>query len=69
MTLPVDTMNRYVGTANTRPASRRPRRLPYNRMSTMLTVMVTCEVWPRSAGRADVSASVPAAVCTATVTV
>ena len=65
--------NRYVGTAKSRPASRRPRRFPTHMTRIASTEMTSRILEPitgirDSAGNADTIAALPAAVCTATVT-
>ena len=60
--------NRYVGTANARPASRIPRRLPKHiRITMAIEIRVMSAGW-LMADTADATAAVPAAICTATVT-
>ena len=58
--------NRYVGTANDRPASLSPRRFRYAMTSTTPTDISSRYGW--SAGTAEATAALPAATCTATVT-
>ena len=55
-----------MGTANDRPASLRPRRLP-KAMRTTTPTQISSLYGP-IAGIADATAAVPAATCTATVT-
>jgi hypothetical protein len=68
-TVTITAMKKYVGKAKIRPASRIPLRFPQRRRSTTARVMPT---WVHSLarrGKAEVRASVPAADCTATVSV
>jgi len=58
---------KYVGTAKMRPDSRMPRRLPIIRMARNARHISTRYVW--SCGKADVIASTPAEILTATVSV
>ena len=60
-------MNRYVGIAKVRPASRIPRRLPYAMRMTKATAIST--VYGVRDGTAEVRAETPAAIDTATVSV
>ena len=56
--------NRYVGTANTLPASRMPRRLPYSISSTTkieISVMIVVLLIGLLGGKAEATAAVPAA--------
>ena len=57
-----------MGTANDRPASRMPRRLPKHIAMTMHTEITVISVGLSMAWTADATAAVPAATCTATVT-
>ncbi len=67
MSAPSMTMYVYVGTANSRPDSRTPRR--FAAASRTASVTATPTRWSRSGAIADTMAAVPAAIDTATVSV